>query len=663
MVINRELMTSQGATSLADALRNVPGITIGGAEGGQISTNINLNGFSARTDMYLDGFRDRAQYYRDLFSLDAVEVLMGPSSMLFGRGSTGGVVNQVSKSPSLKKFGEVSATVDTNGGVRTTADFNQPLSETSAFRVAMMGQDTKSTRDVTENKDFGIAPSLKFGIGTPTQFTLTALYQKNRDMPDYGFVGLNGAPLGASSKTWYGYTDDRTIQETTSLNARIDHKISPTLSMRSQTQFSQTNTNAVETSPHAIGTVGGSGFTAVTGASTLPLSSLYVQLQSHDRQIRDKSFSNQTDFTYLFDTGSIKHTLVYGGELGWDSYGVVNYARTGSCNGVTMASSMVACVPLLGSSYTTSPTSATTTLANVGTGNASTVAVYTNDTIELNKQWKLVGGLRWDRYHASLTNTVTTNAPAAAAQTTYFTSVRAGAMYQPANWQPYYLSYGTSFNPSLESLTVTNGTQAVAPESNRTHELGGKWDLLHNQLSLSAAVFQIEKSNARSQVSTGVYTLDGDVRVNGFRLGAAGNLTKKWGVYGGDTFLDGRIVSASALDATQSNIPANTPRHTLALWTTYDIVPGWQAGGGATFMSSRFAANGNTVVTSGNAIQVPSYTRFDAMLAYRQPKYDVRVNLLNVFNKQYYDSLIQSDGGRAVPGIGRTAMLTVTYRM
>ncbi len=135
-VVNKALMESQGVSSLADALRNVPGITIGGAEGGQIGNNINLNGFSARTDIYLDGFRDRGQYYRDTFALEQVEVLMGPSSMLFGRGSTGGVINQVSKKPTLKAATEVTGSVTTNGLVRATADYNTPTGDTSAFRIS-----------------------------------------------------------------------------------------------------------------------------------------------------------------------------------------------------------------------------------------------------------------------------------------------------------------------------------------------------------------------------------------------------------------------------------------------------------------------------------------------------------------------------------------------
>ena len=193
-VINSALMQAQGATSLADALRNVPGITLGAAEGGSIGNNFNLRGFSARTDLYLDGMRDRGQYYRDDFSLDAVEVLQGPSSMLFGRGSTGGIINQVSKLPSLAPSASAQLSAGTQPSVRGTADYNQPIDDTSAFRLAAMAQDVHSTRDVMENHDYGLAPSLRFGIGAATEVTLTALLPHYHDPPDYGLPPVNGEP-------------------------------------------------------------------------------------------------------------------------------------------------------------------------------------------------------------------------------------------------------------------------------------------------------------------------------------------------------------------------------------------------------------------------------------------------------------------------------------
>jgi catecholate siderophore receptor len=184
-VIDRKMLDSQAAASLKDSLRNVPGITLGAGEGGVIGDNINLRGFSARSDIFIDGLRDRGQYSRDVFSLQAIEVLKGPSSMLFGRGSTGGVINQISKKPELRDRGEVGVTVGSDDYYRATAEVNRKLSETSAARVAVFGQDL--TRDVVRNQDAGIAPSLRWGIGTPTEVTLSALIQRNRDLPDYGF--------------------------------------------------------------------------------------------------------------------------------------------------------------------------------------------------------------------------------------------------------------------------------------------------------------------------------------------------------------------------------------------------------------------------------------------------------------------------------------------
>lgn len=237
IIINREVLDAQGATGIQEALRHIPGITLGAAEGGTIGNNINLRGFSARTDVYLDGARDRGQYYRDAFFVDSIEVLKGPSSMLFGRGSTGGVVDQASKTPTLANRNEVTGTFDTNGSMRATADVNHKLSDTSAFRAAAMTQYYRSTRDVMENKDCGIAPSLRFGIGTPTEVTLSGLFLHNRDMPDYGVPPVNKRPADVPRSKFYGLTDDCTIQDVTSLGARIRHTIAPGLTLRNQTQY------------------------------------------------------------------------------------------------------------------------------------------------------------------------------------------------------------------------------------------------------------------------------------------------------------------------------------------------------------------------------------------------------------------------------------------
>src|SRR5262245_33872442 len=394
MVINKALMQSQGATSLQSAIRNVPGVTIGAAEGGTIGNNFNIDGFSARTDIYLDGMRDRGQYYRDVFALEQIEVLFGPASLLFGRGSTGGIINQVMKKPGLQKATELQAAVTTNGLVRTTADVNLPFGEDSsnAARVNAMFQYGKSsTVDQTTLQDFGFAPGVKFGIGTPTQITLQALLQHNHDQVQYGVPPLNGFPINVPRNTAYGFTDDFTNQDVISLMSTVDHAFNKDFRLRNQTMFNFVNTYVRETSGNAVGTLGATGFVpAPNGAiptpfSGVPLYNLYIRQQSRDRNIYDFSLDNQTEFTALFDTGPVGHTLLVGPEFRYESYWNQQYYRNGSCNGfplqaATATTGFVGCVPA-GSTNWSTPFVAQQ-YGNLATSQAWTAAGYFNDTMQ-----------------------------------------------------------------------------------------------------------------------------------------------------------------------------------------------------------------------------------------------------------------------------------------
>ena len=651
-VVNSALMQAQGATSLADALRNVPGITLGAAEGGSIGNSFNLRGFSARTDLYLDGMRDRGQYYRDVFSLDAVEVLQGPSSMLFGRGSTGGVINQVSKLPSLAASGTATLSVGTQPSVRATADVNQPLDGASAFRVAAMTQDVHSTRDVMENQDYGLAPAVRLGIGQATEVTLNALFMHNHDMPDYGLPPVNGAPAAVDRRNFYGATDDRTIQDVVNLNATVSHRLSPGITLRNQTQYSRYTIDARESGPNNVGTLVNGAYTAfpatnLSNSTALPLDVLFAGLGSHDRNITDTSLYNQTDLVAEFATATVSHTLVAGLELGRDTNTTQNYSRNipGNANNYFRDVSLPAPAyePAGGIPQVT---------GNRVESSATDIAPYINDTLSFAETWKAVAGVRYDRYDASLTNSI--NLPPSASQRIGFTSVRAGLIWQPAETQAYYVSYGTSFNPSLETLALTSGQQSLDPETSRQYEVGAKWDLLDGRLSLNAAVFDIEKTRVRSQISPGVYELTGNVRVRGFQASVAGRITPAWQVFGGYTYLDAEIVSASALDNTQGKVPANTPKNSASMWTSYNFAREWQAGTGVAWMSDRYASN-------NNAVKVPDYFRWDAMLAWVQPKYTVQLNVFNLTDRLNYDALIPSDRGRSVPGTDLQAMLSVIY--
>jgi catecholate siderophore receptor len=275
---------------------------------------------------------------------------------------------------------------------------------------------------------------------------------------------------------------------------------------------------------------------------------------------------------------------------------------------------------------------------------------------------KLVGGGRYDIFSATVGNSINNlntagnTTTAYMQQTVYYLSWRAGVIAQPTQEQTYYFSASTSFNPSLEQLTSTTGTtNPLPPENNQSFEAGAKYDLLNQNLSLTGALFQITKNNARTQNTDGTFDATGTIQVKGVRTGIAGRINPEWQVWGGYTYLDARITQGIAAN-TQGMVPLNTPRDSATLWTTYTFYNKWEIGGGPTYVGQRYANNQNSV-------QVPEFVRFDATAAYKSEKYDVRLNVFNVFDTQYYEQVIASDGGRAVPGSGLTAMLTLTARM
>ncbi len=259
--------------------------------------------------------------------------------------------------------------------------------------------------------------------------------------------------------------------------------------------------------------------------TTLPLSSLFVRLQGKDLNINDHSVYNTTEVTAKFATGFLKRDMLAGGDLSHETYS--NQSFTAITPG--LPSNTLVIVLLVNPAYVPRLANYVETATNLAESSAHGLGLYLNDTVSIGEHWKWIGGVRWDRYEASIHNSI--NAPSYGTQTNYFTRVRTGVVWQPTDWQSYYVSYGTSFNPSLEakrSRSFTNGQQNLPPEHNKSYEVGSKWDLLNGGLSVTQSLFKIEKTNARTQTSTGEYTLDGDVRVRGYQLGVAGHITKQW---------------------------------------------------------------------------------------------------------------------------------------
>lgn len=648
-VVPQEVIEDRGATSLREVLRNVPGISLQAGEGGvPAGDNLAIRGFSARTDLFIDGVRDIGGYSRDPFNLEQVEVVKGPASSYAGRGSTGGHVNLVTKSPQLDQFYNGSLGFGTDEYKRFTADVNQPITaiDGMAFRLNGMWHDADVPgRDVVANKRWGIAPSIAFGLGTPTRATLSYFHLEQDNIPDYGIpwvpdtqrAGLEpfrnqAAPVDFSN--FYGLKA-RDYEKTTTdvITAKVEHDFNDSVSLRNLTRYGINDRDSIITAPRF-------------------LNATNTVIRRSDWKSRDQVddiIANQTDLTVEFSTGKIDHTLVGGVEFARETEENHLRDKTGPDSPATDLFN-----PNPNDPYTEA-------IARTGARNKSvgtSASIYAFDTVKLNEQWELNGGLRWDHFDLDY-RSYNTNGVLATdlGRTDETLSWRAGVVFKPVPKGSIYAAYGTSFNPAAENLTLSSATDAannvnLDPEKSRTIELGTKWELFDRRLSLNASIFRTDKSDARTvDPVTSAITPSGDQRVQGFELGVAGSITKDWHVFGGYTYMDSET-RASANPTEVGLVLPNTPKHTFAFWTTYELPWNLEVGAGAQYVGERMN-------NSSTRRFAEDYWLFDAMAAYHvNENFSLRLNVYNLLDEDYIDLV---GGGHFVPGAGRFAMLTANF--
>lgn len=663
-VVPASVIQQQGASTLAQVLKNSPGISMQAGEGGVPNgDNLSIRGFTARTDMFVNGIRDFGGYSRDPFNLEQVEIIKGPSSSNAGRGSTGGSINLVTKTAKKDSFYQGTAGFGTDAYKRMTLDINQSLDggegkdgiENAAFRINLMGHAADAPgRNVVENKRLGVAPTITFGLGTPTQLTLDYFHMSQDNIPDYGIpwvpatnAAANPGTLGQSADkiapvpydNFYGLKTrdyEKVVTNIGSINFVHDFENGATLNNR--TQYGATQRDSVVTAPR---------FATAT-------SPLIRRTDMKSRDQVDTILANQTNLLFQFDTGTVKHKLTAGAEFSQETSKNHNRVESNP-NSVTANNNTNLFNPDPYQPYNSGirrDGAKTQAIAN-------SLAAYAFDTIDLSEQWALTGGLRWDRFDVDYKSQAATGATAALGKTDDMLSYRGGVVYKPAKNGSIYASYGTSFNPSAEGLTLANTATAansinLDPEQSGTYEIGTKWNFLKERLLLSAAVFCTDKTNARTEDPTNpgdVIALDGKQRVQGIELGATGQLTTEWSLIGGYAWMESEILeSRNALE--KGKQLANTPEHTISLWTTYAFNFGLDIGGGASYVSSRFANTTNTREADG-------YVTFDAMVAYHiNNHFTVRLNGYNLGDERYLSSL---GGGHAIPGAGRSAVLSADF--
>lgn len=670
-VISKQLIEDTQVTTLSDALRTVPGITLGAGEGGNPNGDRPfIRGYNSESSMYVDGVRNSTSQNREMFAIEQVEITKGSASAMGGAGTTGGSINMISKVAKKGDFLEGSVGAGTDDYQRITLDGNKDFGNGIAARVAVMGHHNEKAgqSDGAEYARAGIAPSITFGLDRDTRATLSYYYLKSDDTPDSG-VPYNydatkkatvGKPVDVKQGIYYGLHDrDFQKQENQIGTIKLEHDINDNLTITNTAVYNKSTNDYLWTQPD-------------DSKGNVLNDKVWRRINS---RITDTDiFTDQLALTGKFNTGTIKHKFNVGAEYSDQESNKGSYTTTyPGYAGTTTGGFNSDCK--INDAWCTSLTNPNskeewlgTAVANRNTTTTTTkvTSVYLLDNIEFNPQWLLDLGLRWDKFD---TEQVTNATGAKLENNKDFFTYQAGLTFKPVENGSIYASYATSANPV--GVDGGDGSEAIGqaymdlkPEEARTIELGTKWDLFNDRLNLTAAIFRTEKQNTRIQLDAGTYTNGGESKVDGIELTATGKITDKWDITAGYSYLDTEMTNPGP-SCTRAGVctypnPAkgkqlpNVPENSATLWTTYKVLPELTLGAGAIAMDKVYGDAANTKF-------VPGYVRYDAMARYNVNKnVDLQLNVNNLADTRYFTKAYASH--YATEAEGRSAVLSVNFK-
>lgn len=662
-VVTQDQIKDQSIQSVSEAIRYVPGVQAAQGEGNRDA--IIFRGNISTGDLFVDGIRDDVQTYRDFYNTDRIEVLKGPNGMIFGRGGAGGVVNRVSKQAGWDPVGELSASYGAYDHKRISADFGQPLSNDIAFRINTVYENSGSYRDGVNIERYGVTPTFTIRPSDKTNITVGMEYFKDQRIADRGMPSANGAGNStlnrkpydiANTSAFFGNANfSPTDTETVAFNAMIEHAFDNGIGVKNRTRYA--NYNKFYQNVYADSAVANNGNFTVRG---------------YNNSTNRENLINQTDVTYTAKWGSVEHKLLAGVELATQAtdssqltaffnndFTTTGMQRTLNANNATQIGNI--------------PVSFRQNLLNDKNAykdNHSTVDVlglYWQDQIILSSKWQAILGLRHDRFSTQFNGErrdASNNAIIAERFniTDNLLSPRAGLIFKPVEAVSIYTNYSISYVPragdQLTSLTLSN--KAFAPEKFINAEVGAKWDV-YNNLALTAAVYHLARQNVEitdPQNTSQKILVDGQ-EIKGLELGASGNISDKWSIFGGYAYQEGEITKQQGAGATailQGTELAQTPKHTFSLWNRYDFNNTWGAALGVVSRTNMYAE----LPTATQSVILPGYARLDAAVYGKVNKnLRLQVNLENLLNKQY--ALYAHNNNNITPGSPISARASLIY--
>lgn len=704
VVVKKELFQQQSATTLSEALRNTPGITMLMGENGNTSTgdSIFMRGFDTQGSIYVDGIRDLGSISRDTFNTEQVEIAKGPAGVDNGRGAASGYVNLSSKLANQEDAISGAVTLGTADYKRGTLDVNRTLGESSAVRVNLMKQEAGvDGRDEVENNFQGFAASLGLGLGTDTRTYINILSMEQSGIPDGGVptIGLDGyynaifatgalkgqTPKRVDTENFYGSTSDFNDVKANMLTVRIEQDLAEGVTLRNTSRYGRTNQDQVLTGINAV------TFVTPTNKDTWTI--------SRSRQGKDQTnqiLTNQTNLTASFDTGGVKHDLVSGVEFVYESQ--LNYTVGIPFTSPTSSSTAAQVNANLYDPKTGDVFQPVRRTGGKTDGETTTYAFYAQDTISFNEQWELSAGIRADRFHTKtdvITRQAAVTAPAQqtipigtllasdAHLTDELFGWKLGGVYKPTANGSVYVSYATSELPPGGANFALNTTNAanninnpnLDPQEGTNAELGTKWNVLNNKLFLTAALFRSTNENEIATNPDGSSVAVGEKQVEGLELGAVGSLTDKWQISAGLAFMDNEITRGNRTvddpNTTTNEAASNneggaiqwSPKTTFTLWNSYTFGNGLVIGGGARYIDTMVSSSivNSSAISTRSMLEFGDYWVLDAMASYPINKnINVQLNVLNLTDEDYVASL-NNGGSRYYPGAPLSARLGVNF--
>ena len=675
-VIRKELLQQQAATTLSEALRNTPGVTMQLGENGSTQTgdSINLRGFDSSQSIFVDGIRDLGAVSRDVFNIDQVEVVKGPSGSDIGRGASSAYINLVSKTAQADgAFATGSLIGGTADRKRVVADLNTPLSSIpgSAVRLNLMAQDEGVPgRDEVRQKRWGFAPTATFGLGGSTRETIGVLHVQQDNRPDGGVstFGVNGYVFAAATATapaqdpgpavdpnnYYGLASDYDHVRMDMFTSRLESDLAKGVALRNTTRIGRTVEEVVVT-----------GVNAVTATAAAPAG--YVVARSRQGRHQDNEIlTNQTNLSSTFDTFGLTNSLSTGFEFTYERQKTVTPAAIASTTPGGLANL-----------YAPNPDDPMTmplfNLTGTNTlGSTLTASGYAFETLNLGKDFLVNGGVRFDKFHTDTSSNTFASGTTAASQyalglTDTVWSYKVGAVWKPAHDGSVYVTYSDSKQPpGGTNLALSNQANSASradfqPQEGTNIEAGTKWDLLGGDMLATAAVYRSENKN--EPVSDGAavptYSQIGKRRVQGIELGLVGKVTTETSVSVGYSHLDSKILVAAA--ASQGGVLTFTPVNTFTSWVTTLLPLGITVGGGMRYADTA-ARSSNTAAPTSNLLRAPAYWVGDAMASYDISKHwQLQLNVYNLFDRKYMQSL-NNGGSRYTPGAERNGLLSLNVK-